>query len=304
MKNIRQKGLLLVLSTAIISGLAIFVNKYSVAVINPYLFAWLKNILVALLLCLLLLTYRNFKDFKKLKLKDWGLLVIIGLIGGSIPFLLFFKGLSLTSAAQGSFIHKTMFIYVAVLATIFLKEKLSRWFLAGAGLLLLGNLLFLKTIAFSINFGDLLVLLATIFWAIENTVSKHVLKNIHPNIVAWSRMLFGSLFILLFLAISGQIGQLAQLNVKQIGWVMITSALLFGYVTTWYRGLKYIPVSLATSVLLFGSTITTSLTLLSGGGISFKEISATTIIAVGVIIIICFDYLKRRHHKEEIYVRT
>jgi len=104
-----KKGLILVLTTAIISGISIFINKYSVSVINPYIFTFLKNAVVALMLSGLILLIKDWKILKFLTKKQWLLLLLIGLIGGSIPFLLFFKGLSLVSAAQGSFIHKTIF---------------------------------------------------------------------------------------------------------------------------------------------------------------------------------------------------
>src|SRR3990172_755192 len=116
MNSQASKGMLLVFATAIISGFAIFINSYGVKSFDPYLYTFLKNLVVALFLVGLLLGLKEFKQLKKLKKKDWLLLAIIGLIGGSIPFLLFFKGLSLTTAASGSFVHKTMFIYVAILA--------------------------------------------------------------------------------------------------------------------------------------------------------------------------------------------
>src|SRR4030043_835849 len=125
-KDLTSKGLLLVFSTAIISGFSIFINKFGVGEFNPYLFAFLKNLLVAFLLVGLLLGLKEFKNLKRLAKKDWLILKIIGLVGGSVPFLLFFKGLSLTTASKGSFIHKTMFLYVAILAILFLKEKISK----------------------------------------------------------------------------------------------------------------------------------------------------------------------------------
>ena len=44
----KNKGFLLVLATAFISGLSIFINKFGVSVINPYIFTGLKNIIIAL----------------------------------------------------------------------------------------------------------------------------------------------------------------------------------------------------------------------------------------------------------------
>jgi drug/metabolite transporter (DMT)-like permease len=60
--------------------------------------------------------------------------------------------------------------------------------------------------------------------------------------------------------------------------------LLFSYVITWYNGLKTIPVSTATAVLMLGSPITTLLSLISGGDVSAREIIAGLVIIFGIII--------------------
>jgi len=173
----KNKGMLLILGTALISGFAVFLGKFGVSVINPYIFTGLKNIIVALLAVSWLLMMKDWRVLKNLSKKQWFLLSMVGLVGGSIPFLLFFKGLSLTAPAQAAFIHKTMFIYIALLAAIFLKEKISRGYLvAGLGLIL-GNILLLRLIPHQFGLGDLLVFVATLFWAGENVISKYLLKD-------------------------------------------------------------------------------------------------------------------------------
>ena len=264
-KDLTSKGLLLVVSTAVISGFSIFINKFGVGEFNPYLFAFIKNLFVAFLLVGLLLGLKEFKNLKKLAKKDWLMLSIIGLVGGSIPFLLFFKGLSLTTAANGAFIHKTMFIYVAILAGVFLREKIPNRLLIAGAFLLMGNLYFLKFLPSGVQQGDLLVLAATLFWATENVISKRTLRTLSPRIVAFGRMGIGSVFILLFLILTGNIQAMSKLTPLHLQWILISGALLFGYVTTWYTGLKYVNVSTATTGLLLGSPITSLLTFIFQG---------------------------------------
>ena len=281
-----KKGYFLVFLTAVISGFSIFINRFAVNVINPYIFTWLKNLVVAILITCLFFLFKDWGKLKSLTKRNWFLLIIIGLVGGSIPFLLFFKGLSLTTSAQGSFWHKTMFIFAAVLSTLFLKEKIDRRFFVGGLLLILGNLFLLKTIPHSFGRGDSLVLLATLFWAVENTISKYTLRELDGKTLAWGRMFFGSLFIFIFLLATGQLTLLSAINSKQIQWVMISSLLLFGYVMTWYQGLKYIPASRATAILLLGSPITTFLSLISGGTVSLQEILSGILVILGIVSLI------------------
>lgn len=281
-----NKGYFLVFLTAIISGFSIFINQFGVKIFNPFIFTGLKNLAVAILLSCLILLFKDWKILSKLTKKQWGLLVLIGLVGGSIPFLLFFKGLSMTNAAMGSFLQKTMFLYVAALAVIFLKEKIDKRFFLGGIILLFGNLLFLKKISPSINQGDILILLATVLWAVENTFSKYVLKDLPGRTVAWGRMFFGSLFIFIFLFFSGQLAPLSYLNLHQMGWLAVSAVLLFGYVVTWYCGLKLVSVSKATVILLLGSPITTLLSFIQTGQINIRDILASLIIVLGIVIVL------------------
>lgn len=290
MESLERKGILLVLSTAFISGFSIFINKFGIKGFDPYLFTWLKNSLVAVFLLGLIFGVKEFEELKKLRRKDWLLLTVIGLVGGSIPFLLFFKGLSLTTGANAAFIHKTMFVYVVLLAALFLKERIDRRLLLAAALLLLGNALFLKILpldfAWGSRSGDLLILLATLFWAGENILSKRALRTISPRVVAFGRMGIGSLFIFLFLLVSGHITAISSLTLPHLRWLLITSFFLLGYVTTWYAGLRYLKASVATSILLLGGPITAFLTLVTSG-VSFAPAQAVGIVFLigGVIIV-------------------
>jgi drug/metabolite transporter (DMT)-like permease len=286
-----KKGLFLVFFTAIISGFSIFINKYGVSGIDPYVFTFLKNVMVVLAFSGFILLAREWRQLIKLTKKQWLILVTIGFVGGGAAFLLFFKGLSITSAAQGSFIHKTMFIYTMILAAIFLREKVRKEMLIGALLILAGNLVALKSLHLSLNRGDLYVFLATLLWAAENIISKYALRDLPAKIVAWGRMFFGATLILVFLAINGQLAMIGHLSFEQTLWIEITSLILFGYVITWYSGLRYISVSTAAAILLLGSPITTFLAFAATGKITFGEIASSGLIVGGLTMILGFQYI-------------
>jgi drug/metabolite transporter (DMT)-like permease len=300
-----RKGYFLVLLTAIISGFAIFINKFGVGVFkSSEIYTFLRVALVSLILGLILVI-SDFKKIKNLKKREWIFLALIGLLGGCIPFLLFFKGLKITSSAEGSFIHKTMFLWVAILAIFFLKEKIDQKFLFGALILLFANALLLKNFSFVFDKGDFLILIATIFWAIENILSKYLLSNsnLDGKTVAFGRMFFGAIFILIYLILTNQTSQIFVLNLRQIIWVLITGIILLFYVLTWYSGLKFIPVSKATAILLLGSPITTLLNLISGAKVFSQEIISAILILVGIVIIFGMKKILE-NLKSFIYVRA
>ncbi len=280
-----KKGLALVLGTAVISGVSIFLNKFGIQGLDPAVFTTSKNVLVALFLIATILAMKEWKTLKELKKKEWGQLALIGLIGGSIPFLLFFTGLSMTTAAQAGFLHKTLFIWVGILAALTLKEKISRNMVIGGVLLLLGNLFLLKITGFVFGVGDILILAATLLWAVEITLSRHVLKSIDKlpgRVVAFGRMGFGALFLLLYLAITQKITLIGGLGSSFV-WVIITSVFLYGYVFTFYEGLKLVPASTATAVLLLGTVITTLLNLLWNGTIVWQQVLGSVLLIGGAV---------------------
>lgn len=278
-----KKGIYLVLITAFISGFANFFNKFALAAVGKDAFQYtaLKNILVALILSLILLSPWLIKKIKILKIKDWLALGLIGFIGGSIPFLLFFKGLSLTSSTSASFIHKTLFVWVAILALPFLQEKISKWQFVALGVLLYGNILFEGFKGLSWGLAETLILSATLFWAVETIVVKKILNHLDSLLVAWGRMFFGSIFILGFLALTNNYSGLLSLNTTKFSWLLLVSALLTGYVITWYGALKKMPATIVTSILVLASPITT---ILNSIFISHKLLAPGKIIGLLFII--------------------
>lgn len=286
----KEKGIFLVFLTAVISGFSIFINKFSIVAVDPSVFAFAKNIVVALFLFSILLLLKNFSEIRTLSKNNLYKLIGIGFFGGSVPFLLFFNGLSITTAAKGAFLHKTMFLFVAILAFVFLKEKLSRKFLIPAVLLLIGNAIFLSMPFSELNIGDILIIAATLFWAVEITISKAALKELSPTTVAFGRMFFGSVFILTFLLATGEAHLITVLDGAQLLWIILTSILLFGYVFTFYSGLKHVSAHVATSILLLGSIITTTLSALFAETlITTNQIVGSVLLISGVVLLISLD---------------
>ena len=88
-------------------------------------FTIVRNICVAVILTVVLLFLGHVKSLQNLSKKEWGMLVVIGAIGGGIPFAMFFSGLSMIGAINGNILQKTLFIWVALLAVPILKERIT-----------------------------------------------------------------------------------------------------------------------------------------------------------------------------------
>ncbi len=286
LKNMNyQKGLNLVFLTAIISGFSIFLNKYGVSKVDPYFYTFLKNISAGGMLAGIFLFFGEKSSLKNLTKKDFLRLVLIGLIGGSAAFLFFFKGLSITTAFKGSLIHKSMFIFVAALSFFFLKEKLKKEAVLGLIVLLSGALLFQGAKPVSLNSGDFYILIAVLLWSIEIMISKKALKNISATLVGASRLLIGSVFILIFLFFAGKFHPALTLMFQNnaLLWTLISGLLLALYNLTFYKGLKYLPSAVAAATLTLGLPITGILSLIfADKAWNGEEILGAALILAGV----------------------
>lgn len=253
----QSKGIYFAIITALISGVAIFVNKFAVGTIQPPLvFTTFKNIGVGLLIIGLLLISRKWLLLKKLNKKDLIYLGLIGIIGGSIPFYLFFTGLSQIPAANAALIHKTLVFWVALLAIPILKEKLSKLQVLAVLLLFTSNFVIGGFQGFQFSQGELFVLIATIFWAVENILAQKILPWVDPDLVVGARMGFGSLILLTAAIITVPVSLGKGLNSVQSFWITLSILLLLGYVMSWYRALKFAPAITVTSVLVSSTLIT------------------------------------------------
>jgi len=281
-------GILLVLLTAVISGVSTFVNFWAVQGFNSDAFITVRNLAVtALLLPLALLARRDVRT--RLRKRDWARLVTIGLLGGAIPFVLFFRGLQMAGtagAATATFGYRTLFIMASVFAFVFLRERIPMRILLAAGLLLAGNALLLSLTAPVWSDGTLLVLAATALWAGEFTLSKRTLRDLPSSTVALGRMGFGGVFLATYIGLTGQWAA-AALSPAQWGWVGLSALLLVGFVTTWYAGLRTVPLSTAASILVLSFPITWALGVLAGASpVTFVQAAGATAVAAGAVVAI------------------
>lgn len=256
-----RKGIIFALITALISGFSIFYNK-SVIVqgVDPLVFNIVKNGGAAFILSLLLLHVPKVNKLKSLSINQWKKLLIIGAVGGSIPFILFFEGLRTVSAANANLIHKTLFLWVAAMAVSTLGEKLNIWQVIGYLLVAWSNLFIGGLSGFSGSIGEYMILAATILWGMENIIAKIALKDIDFHIVAWGRMFIGSLILISVALFENKLSLIAKLSADQILPILGSILFLCGYVITWYKALKFAPATVVTSVLILSTPITNILT--------------------------------------------
>jgi drug/metabolite transporter (DMT)-like permease len=274
-------GILLAVGTALISGLSIFVNGFAVKQLpDPAVYTTLKNGVAAFLLIGLMAVSVRPATLKAIPRRSWGWLAVIGIIGGSVPFLLFFTGLSQASAPSAAFIQKTLFIWVAFLAVPLLGERLGLAQIGALVVLLAGQALILMPAGISWGTGETLIAAATLLWAMETVVARRVLKTVPAAVVGAARLGIGLVVLVGYLAVTGKLGAVAALGAEQWRWVLLTGLLLTGYVATWFAALKRAPASLVTAILVLGAPVTAALQ-----GITTGTIPAIPVLAGQLLVL-------------------
>jgi drug/metabolite transporter (DMT)-like permease len=222
-------------------------------------------------------------EVQTLARRQWLSLFAVGVIGGSVPFVLFFEGLSRAEATQASFIQKTLVVWVALLAVPLLHERFG-WPHALAIILLVAGQAWLVggmgTVAF--GSGETMILAATLLWAVEIVFVKHLLRGLTPSLLAAARMGFGAALLLAWVAVSGRWSDVTALGAEQWRWILLTGLLLTAYVATWYAALARAQAIDVTAVLVFGAFVTAALS----GAIDGKAVNATgmALVAAGAVV--------------------
>ncbi|HUG48524.1 MAG TPA: DMT family transporter [Candidatus Limnocylindria bacterium] len=262
----QARGVLLATGTALISGLAVYLNAFGVRQVpDAVVYTTAKNGVAALILVGLLFLFGRGREAVNLNGRRRLGLLAVALIGGSVPFVLFFSGLAMASAPSAAFIHKTLFIWVAVLAVPLLGERLGYLQIGAMGVLLAGVLLVGPPLGLAWGLGETMIAAATLFWSVEVVVAKRLLAGISSNTLAVARMGLGFVVLLGYLGLTGRLGGLFALSADGLFWVLVTGLLLAGYVSTWYAGLRLAPATTVTSVLVGGGVVTAVLTVIGGG---------------------------------------
>ncbi len=260
-------GLVLALAAAMISGGSLFVNAFAVRLLpDPVVFTTLKNAVAAAILVGLALATIRPSDVRAIRAGGWARLAVIGIIGGGVPFILFFAGLAQATAPSAAFIQKTLFVWVAVLAVPFLGERLGLAQLAALGVLLAGQLLVAAPAGVAWGSGETMIAAATLLWAVETILAKRLLATVPVAVLGAGRLAIGLLVLAGYLLTTGHASTLLALDGGQVSVAVGTGVLLAGYVAAWFAALRRAPASLVTAVLVVGAPVTAALQALQGGG--------------------------------------
>ncbi|QQK80358.1 DMT family transporter [Salicibibacter cibi] len=220
----------------------------------------------------------------------WKHLVVIGFLQTTVVFTLVMYALEFVDAGQSSVLLYSMPMWSSLLAVQFLGEKITPAKLTG----LIVGIIGLFTIvgwdmwigqSFEVIFGQLLIIIAAIAWAISNIYYRRHVSGLSQLQVSAMQMFFGSIGITLAALIT-EWGEPIVFNAASIYYVLFTgvlaSALAF---TAWFFIISKIDMVTATiSTLLvpiFGLTFSS---ILLGEQMTIGVLTGSALIISGIVI--------------------
>jgi drug/metabolite transporter (DMT)-like permease len=168
-----------------------------------------------------------------LKRRDYLYIIAIAILGAVMAPTLYFIGLEQTTASNAAILSNAEIVFTLLIAVLFFREKIKPVGYVGVLLVLFAviiittnqNLQPLSSLS-KINYGDLLVVASTLFWGIDNNISKIVSHKIHnTGRIVQLKSFIGGLLLMVIVLTSGI---QTNINLTQIPNIILLGAGGFG----------------------------------------------------------------------------
>ncbi|MEL6381083.1 MAG: DMT family transporter [Cyanobacteria bacterium J06636_28] len=217
------------------------------------------------LILLALIYYRQWRGpiLRQITWKQWLTLTLIAVLSSAVVPTLIFTALSITAVNNVILIGQIDAPLVLALSVLLLGDRVNAWVIAGAVLSFFGvaltvliqpasNDMVSMGMGFQIGLGELLTLIAAVFKAVSNLISKISLKQIPLGIFNVYRMFVGTLFFFVTVIILFEPGHFMDVASPFLWqWMLFYAAVIVvGGQLAWFTGLKQSTaseVSLATA---------------------------------------------------------
>jgi drug/metabolite transporter (DMT)-like permease len=230
-------------------------SKMIVADVSPALMAFLRNVLGALTL---LLIVGLKKTSLKIEKKDMVPMALLGIAGTALASLLMFIGIELSSATNASILINANPIFIALLAPLLIHEKLERKQLAGVLLAFVGmvlvttNGLGLEQLLQSTFFlGNIALIGGALLLMVYTVYGKHYVKKYGGVVATIYTVAAGAVFLLFYSIFTGDIANMAELSLHEWLVLLYIGAVITGFIyAVWYGSIRHIGAARASSFKL------------------------------------------------------
>lgn len=240
----------LALSTCVLAGATFnpFAKALSPA-LSPLSLVFLSEVLVLLFVLMSYGAVPILHTLLRLERRDVLTLAAMGLVSGLAGPLLWFTGLSMTTAVNAVFFGRSEMVFLLVGGALFLDERVTRAHVLAmctiaAGIAVISLQGF--TTGLHVQAGDLVIIAAALVFATGSILCRRRLRHVQPHIILGSRSmtaLAGFLVFSLFVPHSMPV-ELAALPAT-----LVPALVGFGFISrfinsvSFYEALKRLPIS-------------------------------------------------------------
>jgi drug/metabolite transporter (DMT)-like permease len=236
--------------TAFFWGSSWIVVKSLTADLDPILIATGRFLLVSLMFIPVAL-WLHLKG-ERLEGKDVGMLILLGIFGVVLLYILQYSGVNLTTAINASLMTTFNPAVTLLLSSFFLREKIDFKKVAAILIAFLGA--FLVITNGDMNFGtkmsditgSILSLLSTCCWAVYTVMSKKAVGSHSAIFLVVYASIFGTMLLLPVALLTPTAPRLLSLSLHDAGWLfyLAVTCTVFGYFA-WSYSLERIDASQA-----------------------------------------------------------
>lgn len=195
-------------------------------------------------------------SLKHLNKKDWFAFFGVALLGGAVGTMAITKAIFYVNFVNLSVVillQKLQPVFAVLLATILLKEKLTKEFFLWSGLAIVGAyFMTFGTTLPNFSTGDkttiaaLFALLAAFSFSSSTVLSKRALRNVDYEMGTYLRFLFSSIIMIVIATTTGDIFRITEVSTNQIIIFLVIAFTTGGAaIFLYYYGLKRISASVA-----------------------------------------------------------
>ena len=279
MSKERQLGYISAILAAVLFGSVSTVAKPTLDSIHPLVLAFAVYFLASLVS-----TPFAKSPVKSMQKNNWMLIILIAIFGAVIGPSFYFLGLESSLASDAALLANGEIIFSIVFAIIFFREKLQRLGFLAVGLIVLGIIIITTDLQFSeqlfdpANLGNFAIILATLFWALDNNLSKILSQKINlARIIQLKSAIGGGILLVLVLIFEIPI----RISIEQIPTVLFLGGAGFGLsIYLFLQGLKRIGT--IRTIMLFSTSAIFG--MFFAAIFLSEQISQYQIIAVAIMI--------------------
>ena len=262
--------------------------KFGLVDIPPLTFAGLRYALAFLILLPFTLRAKGHRELKSLSSRQWGSLLLLGLLFYAVVQGTQFFGLAFLPAATVSLILNFTTLFVALMGIFWLAERPGWMGWLGILLSMIGAAVYFYPVYLprSQLFAIIIVIIGTFTNAISAVLGRRINheENIPPLIVTTVSMGFGAALLLAAGTISQGIPYLTARNWAVIIWLaLVNTAFAF---TLWNHTLRTLP---AMESSIINSTMLVQIALLAwlvlGEALTSKEWLGLVLVGAGVLVV-------------------